>query len=170
MRNHKTGCGRCSRKVCCCPRPVTSCLCPPGPAGPPGPPGSAGAGADGAGLAPFSNVLGLVLGYMNNSGGGGLSATPRNYPIGQETLYQALAVHLSGVDVPAAGETITVALTQNGAPTDLTVTFDSTNLTATERTLIATGAVLFAPGDLFDIQVTDADLAVPGATISATIS
>ena len=44
MRNHKTGCGRCSRKVCCCPRtPVTSsCICPPGPQGPAGPTGPAG--------------------------------------------------------------------------------------------------------------------------------
>ena len=47
MRNHKTGCGRCHRKVCCCQRPVTtSCICPPGPPGPEGPqgpPGSTGA-------------------------------------------------------------------------------------------------------------------------------
>lgn len=44
MRNHKTGCGRCSRNVCCCPRPAvtSSCICPPGPPGPPGLPGSNG--------------------------------------------------------------------------------------------------------------------------------
>ena len=43
MRNHKTGCGRCSRKVCCCPRPAaSSCICPPGPPGPSGLPGSDG--------------------------------------------------------------------------------------------------------------------------------
>ena len=42
MRNHKTGCGRCRRDICCCPRNRNSCLCPPGPAGPPGPPGPPG--------------------------------------------------------------------------------------------------------------------------------
>ena len=42
MRNHKTGCGRCHRNICCCPRPATSCICPPGPPGPPGLPGSNG--------------------------------------------------------------------------------------------------------------------------------
>lgn len=41
MRNHKTGCDRCHRKVCCCPRTV-SCICPPGPPGPVGPAGSTG--------------------------------------------------------------------------------------------------------------------------------
>ena len=43
MRNHKTGCGRCDRRACCCPRPTSSCICPPGPPGPPGLPGSNGA-------------------------------------------------------------------------------------------------------------------------------
>ena len=42
MRNHKTGCGRCHRSACCCPRPTSSCICPPGPPGPPGLPGSNG--------------------------------------------------------------------------------------------------------------------------------
>ena len=42
MRNSKTGCSRCRRNVCCCPRAVASCLCPPGPAGPQGLPGVAG--------------------------------------------------------------------------------------------------------------------------------
>lgn len=44
MRNHKSGCGRCNRHVCCCPpkRVVSSCICPPGPPGPPGLPGSTG--------------------------------------------------------------------------------------------------------------------------------
>ena len=42
MRNHGTGCGRCRRKLCCCPRTASSCICPPGPPGPPGLPGSDG--------------------------------------------------------------------------------------------------------------------------------
>ena len=42
MRNSKTGCSRCRRNICCCPRAVASCLCPPGPAGPQGLPGVAG--------------------------------------------------------------------------------------------------------------------------------
>ena len=53
MRNHKTGCNACNRRVCCCPRPVrrpqSSCICPPGPPGPMGPPGPPGSNAVGDG-------------------------------------------------------------------------------------------------------------------------
>lgn len=77
MRNHKTGCGRCSRKVCCCPRTPTSCICPPGPpgpAGPPGPPGSdATPGAGGGGLLKFSGTVAVgTIGVESYLADGGL--------------------------------------------------------------------------------------------------
>ena len=61
MRNHKSGCDRCHRNVCCCPRSVaSSCLCPPGPPGPSGPDGSTGAtGATGAGATGATGATGV---------------------------------------------------------------------------------------------------------------
>ena len=72
MRNHKTGCGRCHRNVCCCPRtPVTSsCICPPGPPGPAGPAGPPG--SDGSTIFP---TLSTALYKWS-----GLSANPASTP------------------------------------------------------------------------------------------
>ena len=163
MRNHKTGCGRCHPKKCCCQT------------GPPGPPGSTGpagpTGPSGGGLALFANVLGAApLGYMNNSGGGALSATPRNYPIGQTTLLSTLAVHLDGVLVPGLNESVTVTVLRNGLPTGLTVTFTDANLTVVSRTLIVDSGETFEPGDLLDVAVENPDGILALANISASIS
>ena len=120
MRNHKTGCGRCSRKVCCCPRPVTSCLCPPGPPGPPGPTGTAGAagpsglpGSDGASglpglllgvaeffaLMPPDNAAPVALGGdvdfpqdgINTAGSDITRLTADSFQLGADSIYEVLA-------------------------------------------------------------------------------
>ena len=106
MRNHKTGCGRCHRKVCCCPRPATSCLCPPGPPGPqgpPGPPGSNGSTLVGSALYKWSGTSasptpeeGDTPAEHSDSGDGSLTdGAPRiEYPIVGDQTPDELRVNL----------------------------------------------------------------------------
>ena len=121
MRNHKTGCGRCSRNICCCPRTpaVTSCICPPGPPGPPGLPGSDGLPGPSLNLSDifFSATLTGVSaaaagGYLANSGGlvsafPIVLATTFSYPFVDPVTVTGFAARVDGL---ATGQTLTLTL------------------------------------------------------------
>lgn len=132
----------------------------------------------GAPLLFFANALysldeGTNTGYLNNSGGGDVSPTPRNYPIGKTTTLSKLAVHVSGTGVFTGDEELVATVTKNGVATDLTVTFDASNLTAaaSTRTRVGGKKTTFKKGDLVDIQVVVSSGGLgSGTVISASLS
>ena len=124
MRNHKTGCGRCHRKVCCCPRTPG----PPGPpgsngtAGPPGPPGLPGStGPAGPGSETF-----LFSGFFTETPGVfGL----QRFPAPAATTLTSFTAYIIGL--PSVGSTTIFRLSVEGVVV-ATVTFtgDGTQLLA----------------------------------------
>ena len=178
MRNHKTGCGRCSRKVCCCPRPsvATSCICPPGPPGPAGPAGPAGSNgttplsAGGllkfSGIAVASEAAGLVA-YLADSGFLQVPALapildPIEYPIAADRTLVNLSAAASG---PALlpGQTLDVEVLVDGSPV-LTVTLTTIGIVET-----ALGTVDVIIGQRVSLRVTASGIFAATIGLAASV-
>ena len=132
MRNSKSGCSRCRRNVCCCPRPVSSCICPPGPPGPPGPSGQQGVpGAQGP-EGPPGSTGGIDApegtGWVTVTGG---VVDPDALPFTATDFHDALgALNTTGDPVPGGlVDFVDPALASEGDQR----TFDGANFVASHR-------------------------------------
>ena len=157
MRNHKTGCNRCSRKVCCCPRPASSCICPPGPPGPQGPAGPAGSDASPTLTAALYKWSGLSAGiastpaqHSDNGDDNIIGATRIEYPVVGDQVLDAFRVNLLST---LAGEdaVLTFTLYLNGVTPIATVTY-VTGETGQKTDL---GPFVLADGDTISLESTE---------------
>lgn len=174
MRQHGSGCDRCRRKLCCCPRAVSSCVCPPGPPGPPGlagPPGPAGStGPAGPAGSPSAAILAYKFSgsaddsttfYLADTATGGAElAFPVRYPVGDDYDVLQFSTRLSATDA-GGGATITVELVKRtnnaGAAivlaTSTYVIPPATSIDVVQNGIIVPGANVVA-GDVFDVLVS----------------
>ena len=172
MRNHKTGCGRCHRNICCC------CPLPPGPPGPPGsngapgpqgpqgPPGSnASPATDTASLAFSGIITDNLTNYLANSGNAPAVppvGEPFSYPLGPApTSILRFDAMVSGV---LPGQAVRFLILDAAANTLATID-------TTAGINGYTGAALSIPDQQF-IAVAASLLNVPtgSVTIRATLS
>ena len=171
MRNHKTGCGRCHRNVCCCPRrPVaTSCICPPGPQGPPGPPGSNATPGSGGGLLKFSGSIlttgtGLLVSYLADTGVGTAPPLllPVEYQMAVDRTLVNLALNVIGI-VGVLPSPLTFDLLVDGTPVL------SVEVTSAGPTDIALGSIDVLAGQLVSLRATSPALTEASLSATATV-
>ena len=173
MNRHKTGCNRCHKSRCCCPRvrSVSSCVCPPGPQGPAGPQGPEGAsgaqGLPGVGhpVLAFSGLINAAANTTTYFANGGRDVAadldPHAYPVDEAFTLETIAAN---VDTALPDDAVVVvSLMRNGAPTGISVTYEEGD---SGILVSSNGApVEYLPGDTYGLTAT-----VTGAALTAGTS